>query len=128
MKAVATVKGGLFETAGLATLSQTGSFGYGRRVIAQKLKALGNQELRARMVALNGVVPGSAVNKTNARVEASEEQGGKREIELQTLISRNSTADDKTEIGASVIETLSSKTSFGNNPVANKDGNPLGTR
>jgi hypothetical protein len=124
--AVATVKGGFFEQYG-STLSQIHGIGSARRRAAQALATKGLLDLRARMSALDGVVPGSAATKTYTRVVAAEELGGVRAIETQTLINRNTTAADVTMIEAD-INTYRTRNTFGANPPANLDGNPLGTR
>lgn len=124
--AVATVKGGLFEQYG-PTLTQIQGIGPNRRTAAQAISKLGYRDLRARMTALDGVAPGANASKTNARVVAAEELGGIRPIEQQSLINRVTVAGDVTIIEGD-INTLSTKTTFGANPPANLDGNPLGTR
>lgn len=124
--AVATVKGGLFEQYG-NTLAQVQGTGSKRRAVAQALATKGLLDLRARMSALDGVIAGSPATKTYTRVEANVELGGVRAIETQTLINRNTTAGDVTVIEGD-INTFRTKTTFGANPPANLDGNPLGTR
>lgn len=124
--AVATVKGGLFEQYG-STLSQIQGTGSKRRIAAQALGTKGLRDLRARMTALDGVAAGATASKTNTRVEANVEMGGVRVIETETLINRVTIAGDSTIIEAD-INTLTTKTTFGSSPVANLDGNPLGTR
>lgn len=126
--ATATVKGGLFESAGLTSLTQVQGTNAGRRRIAQQFSDLGLKGLRALAYALDGVAPGSNATATNARVVASVELGGKRTVETQTLVNRNTAAGDVTEINADLLSSLTSRTTFGANPPANKDGNPLGTR
>lgn len=125
MSAVATVKGGFFEQYG-STLSQVATTSSPRRRVSQYLGDKGMLDLRARMVALDGVVAGSNATKTVARVAAAEDLSGLRAIETETLINRNTTAADVTEINK--VLSLSSKTTFGASPPANLDGNPLGTR
>lgn len=124
--ATATVKGGFFEQYG-PTVSGMTTIGEGRFKIAQELAKRSNLPLREVIRALLGVAPGGTASKTYARVEANVELGGKRVIEQQTLINRATTAGDVTLITADLL-TLSGKTTFGANPPANKDGNPLGTR
>lgn len=125
MSAVATIKGGLFEQYG-STLSQISTTSAPRRRASQVLADKGMLDLRARMVALDGVVAGSNATKTVARVGATEDLSGVRPIEVETLINRNTTAADVTEINKML--SLTSKTTFGASPPANLDGNPLGTR
>lgn len=124
--ATATVKGGLFETAGLTTLTQVSTTDAGKRKAAQALAAKGQRSLRERAETLNGVAPGSAALATNKRIEANVELGGKRTIETENLVNRNTTAADQAELNQDVF-ALSSKT-YDGTPVANGDGNPLGTR
>lgn len=128
MGATATVKGGLFESAGLASLSQVQGTGSQRRRISQLFATKGLRDKRALARALDGVVAGSTATATNGRVEASVELGGKRTIESQSLVNRATVAGDVTEINADFLNSLTSRTTFGASPVANKDGNPLGTR
>ena len=128
MGATATVKGGLFEQAGLATLTQISGVTGTERRVQQLLSRKGARATRALMLALDGVVAGSNATATVGRVEANVEQGGKRVIETQTLINRNTVAGDVTTLNADMLGTLTSRTTFGASPPANKDGNPLGTR
>lgn len=128
MSATATVKGGLFETAGVAVLTQTASVRFFRRDISQLLGSRSGQKLRALMKALNGVVPGSTAQQTYGMIEANEEQGGKRTVVVTDIVNRVTDSADVTAINDEVLNSLASRTSFGSNPPANKDGNPLGTR
>lgn len=125
--ATATVLGGFYETNGVPSLESVGGLGANRRMIAQ---LLGTKQLMAQrelMTTLDGAAAGSAASKTYGRVVAAEELGGKRTIESQALVNRNTAAADTTEIEAT-INSYSTKTTFGSSPVDNKDGNPLGTR
>lgn len=124
--AVATVKGGLFDQYG-TTLSSIDGRHSNRREIAQLLGTRAEMVTRALMTALNGVAPGANATKTISRIKADEDLSGKRTIETQTLINRNTVAGDVTQIVADIL-SYTTKTSFGASPVANKDGNPLGTR
>ena len=124
--AVATVKGGFWEQYG-STVTQVQGTGALRRHIARMLSRKGVQDLRARMTALDGVAAGANATKTQPRVEPNVELGGKRTIETETLINRNTTAADIVVIEADV-NTYSTRTTFGASPPANLDGNPLGTR
>ena len=121
----ATVKGGLFAQYS-ATLSQQWPYHSTRRRARQALSKYSNFALREKMETLNGTAAGSAASKALSRVEANVELGGKRTIESHTFISANTAAGDVTEINDTVL-SLSSKT-YDGTPVANLDGNPLGTR
>lgn len=123
----ASVLGGFFEQNGVPTLTNMQTRGYARRKASQALDAKGAWDVRARMTALDGVVPGATALKTNTVVEANSELGGARNITTETIINRATTAGDVTHIEAT-INTFSTKTTFGANPPANLDGNPLGTR
>ena len=124
--ATATVKGGLFETNGLTSLSQVSTTDAGKRAASQALARKGQRSLRERMETLNGVAAGSTASKLNKRIVAAEELGGVRATENETLVNRATTAGDQTEINEDVL-ALSTKT-YDSTPVANGDGNPLGTR
>lgn len=124
--ATATVKGGFFEQYS-ASLAQVSTTSAGKKRAAQALAQKGQMSLRERMETLNGAASGSAASKTLARIEANSELGGVRTIETETLVSANTTAGDITEINEDVL-ALSTRTTFGSSPVANGDGNPLGTR
>lgn len=122
----ATVKGGLFETAGLATLSTIHTTSALKRMASWALGRKQTYGLREIMETLNGAAAGSAASKTLTRIEANSELGGLRVIETETLVSANTTAADVTDINADIL-SLSSKT-YDPTPPANLDGNPLGTR
>ncbi len=126
--ATANVKGGLFSQYDTTLVQINSGRGTVRRRIAQSLDGDSMRPLRGLMKALDGVAPGAVATETKGRIEANSELGGKRVIESVALINRATTAGDVTEINASVLNTLTSRTTFGANPVANKDGNPLGTR
>lgn len=119
-----TVKGGFWEQYG-TTISPAATTSRSRRRVAQLLGEKGVRDLRARMDALNGVVAGSNATATNARIVAAEELGGVRAIETETLINRNTTAGDVTEIDTDLY-SLTGRTTMAS--PANLDGNPLGTR
>jgi len=122
----ATVKGGMFEANGVAVLSTIHTTSALRKVAA---KALGRDQmygLRAIMYALTGNVVGGIASKSLTRVAATEELGGVRPIEVETIINRATVGNDITEIREDIL-SLSSKT-YNPNPPANLDGNPLGTR
>jgi hypothetical protein len=124
--AVATVLGGLFAQYA-PTLTQISGIGPERRRVAIALGRQGVLDLRARMTALDGVAPGATASKTFGRVAASSELGGVRAVESLSLINRATTAGDVATIEHDV-NNLSANTTFGANPPANLDGNPLGTR
>jgi hypothetical protein len=128
MGATATVKGGLYETVGVSSLTQVQGTGSQRRRISQAFATKGVRDERALAKALDGVVPGSNATATNGRVEANVELGGKRTVETETLINRNTTNNDVTELNTDLFNPLTGRTTLGASPVANKDGNPLGTR
>jgi hypothetical protein len=123
----ATVKGGFWPNNGVGVLADAGGWGALRRHIAMLLDGKGTLELRQRASTLNGVVPGTVATKNRTVVAAVEDLSGKRAITTETLINRVTTAADKTEIGLDFYN-LTTRTSFGASPVANKDANPLGTR
>jgi len=126
MPATATVKGGFFETNGVPSLTQAWGYNSIRRRARQALSKYGQMSVRARMSTLLGTAPGAASGKQLSRVVASDELGGLRPIEQYQFINRNTTAADVTEIQQTLL-LLSSKT-YNPTPVANRDGNPLGTR
>lgn len=126
-QAVAQVKGGFWAQYGVTMTSiTTNGRGAARRLIAQALGKKGNLALRETMETLNGAAPGAVAAKTYSRIQASEELGGKRVVETETLINRATTATDKNDINADVL-SLTSRT-HDPTPVPNLDGNPLGTR
>jgi len=125
--ATATVKGGFWPANGIGSLTQISGKGSLRRIVAQALGMDQLQDQRELLETLNGVAPGATALKTSARVVAAEELGGKRLIEQVTIINRATTAADVTELNADFL-TLTTRTSFGATPPANKDLNPLGTR
>lgn len=125
--ATATIKGGFWPQNGVTAYTQSSGRDEQRREVASSLGRKGMMSMRALLTALNGVAPGAAASKTLNRIEANAELGGKRTIETETIISRNTVAGDVTEI-LNYLLLFSTKTTFGASPVANKDGNPLGTR
>lgn len=120
--AVATVKGGFWPENGINSLSQVGNSALRRRA-SQALGKKSTYALRELMETLNGAAAGSAASKTLSRVAASEELGGVRTIETETLVGRNTAAADESAIDADIL-SLSTKT-YDPTPVANLDGNPL---
>lgn len=72
-----------------------------RKQIAQLLNKPKMRDERAIMNALDGVVPGGSAVAVLRRVQANtQEQGGKRVTENQTLINRVTIAADVTELNA----------------------------
>ena len=122
----ATIKGGFFEANGVVSLTTIESTSAARRRISQLLGQKGQAGLRELMLTLNGVAAGQAALATRSRIAASEELGGARTIETETFVDRVSAAADVTDIAADLL-SLSSKT-YDGTPIANGDGNPLGTR
>ena len=122
----ATVLGGFFPANGVSTLSTIETTSAPRRRISQLFSDKGMRALRRTLRTLNGVVAGSVATETQTRIKADEDLSGKRTVETETLISRATTAADVTDITADLL-TLSTKT-YTASPVANLDGNPLGTR
>lgn len=125
--AVATVLGGFWDANGVTTLTQIKGKGTQRRLAARALSKQSVMDLRARMTALDGVAPGALASKNYTRIANSVELGGARAIETISLINRVTTAADVTLIEHD-INTLTTNTTFGANPPANLDGNPLRTR
>ncbi len=122
----ATVLGGLFPANGVSTLTTIHTTDAAKRWISQMLARKGMRATRRVARTLNGVVAGSTATETLSRVDSAVEMGGKRTIETETLINRATVAGDVTDITADFY-TLSTKT-YNGSPVANGDGNPLGTR
>ncbi len=129
-KATATVLGGFWPQNGVSTLDSIASNdGVWRRRMSQVLDSKGMRSLRARMKALNGVAPGGTATANVGEIDGStSELGGARTINTTALINRATTAADVTEINNTVLNNLTSSTTFGSSPPANLDGNPLGTR
>lgn len=125
--ATATVKGGLFETNGVLSLASMSGESGARRLIREIMGDRSMLPVRELFRALTGAVAGTVATKTITRVQASSELGGKRAIETQTLVNRATTAADVTEFKDNFL-AMTGKTTYGSSPVANKDGNPLGTR
>lgn len=125
--ATATVKGGFYPTNGVSSLGSISGKGPWRRRVAQWLDGYGALDQRALLLALDGVAPGGTASKTLGRIANDTELGGKRVVETNTFINRATVAGDVTELNADLL-TLTTRTSKGASPVANKDGNPLGTR
>lgn len=122
----ASVSGGFWPENGVSTLNTIHTTSALRRIASQALGKKSTYALRELMETLNGAAAGSTATKTYARIQANEELGGVRTIESQSLVNRVTTTADKNDINADVL-SLSSKT-YDPTPVANGDGNPLGTR
>lgn len=125
--ATATVLGGFWPAQGVGTLTQVNGEGAGRRKVRRELGEQTLWKLRALMAALNGVAPGATALKVIGRITPTEELGGLRPIANVTIINRATTAGDVTEIATDVLSYATLNT-FGANPPANLDRNPLGTR
>lgn len=123
--ATATVKGGFWETNGVASLASVQGVAAWRRYIAQHTGTKGLMPVRAVARALLGAAAGGAATKTLTRIANSTELGGKRAIETETLINRNTTAGDVTEIKHDLLDMTANTTLA--SPI-NGDRNPLGTR
>jgi hypothetical protein len=121
----ATVKGGFFEQYG-TTLAPIWPVNSTRRRARQALSKYANFSLRERMRALTGANLGLPAIKTLTRVAATEDLSGKRPTEVQTFVNRNTTSNDITEIQNTFLP-FSTRT-YNSAPIANGDGNPLGTR
>jgi hypothetical protein len=125
--ATATVKGGFWPQNSVSSLSSIDGRNSLRRKAAMALDGKGQFYWRTLAIALLGAATGGAASKTLARIEANVELGGKRTVETETLINRVTTAGDVTNL-TNDLYSFTSKTTFGNSPPVNKDGNPLGTR
>jgi hypothetical protein len=125
MSATADVKGG-FWAQYAATLSQVSGINFARREAAKMLNKKGTYALRELMETLNGAAAGSAASKTLGRIEANSELGGVRVVETETLVGRNTASADETAIDHDILAF--SANTYTASPVANGDGNPLGTR
>lgn len=126
MAASATVKGGFWPENGVGTLTLMGEDSYGRHRVAAQLGTKGMAVVRALLDALTGSAVGGTAQAIRTRVAASEELGGKRAIQAETLINRATTIPDKTEMQSTIL-TYSTRTHDPTPPI-NKDMNPLGTR
>jgi hypothetical protein len=124
---LASVKGGLFETAGQSYLVTAHTTRGLRRKAATALGMRGQLYFRELMSKLNGAAPGVQTDKKLARVAATEDLSGVRPIELEVLCAGPTTANHKNLIDNNIL-SRTTKTTFGNSPPPNLDGNPLGTR
>jgi len=125
--ATATVLGGFWPTNGVNSLASISGEGEERRAVAKLLGHRSMLPIREVWRALTGVAPGGLAQKNLTRISASPELGGQRPIETVALVNRVTTAADVTEIVADFL-TYTTRTTFGANPPANLDRNPLGTR
>jgi hypothetical protein len=122
-----TVKGGFWEANGVGSLQSVSGEDGQRRDIRQKFDSKGLLGMREIIFVLVGAAPGATATKNFTRVAASIELGGLRPIETEVLVNRATTAADVAEIQQEFLR-MTTKTSFGANPPANLDRNPLGTR
>jgi len=122
----ATVKGGFWEQNGVPTLTTAHTTSALRKIVSQAMGRDQMYPLRQVAYMLTGNVVGGIASKSLTRVAASEELGGQRPIEAETLVNRATVGTDITTIRENLF-SLSSKT-YNPNPPPNLDGNPLGTR
>jgi hypothetical protein len=126
--AVATVLGGFWPQNGVNSLGSISGEGSDRRIVRQALgTSRGQLANRQIITSLLGVAPGATATKTITRVANAVELGGVRTIETVSLVNRVTTAADVTEMTQDFL-LLTTLTTFGANPPANLDRNPLGTR
>jgi len=121
--ATATVKGGFWPTNGVGSLASMSGKGTRRRV-AFWISRKGSYDDREILRTLDGAVPGTTATKTLTRVEANVELGGKRVIEVETLVNRATTAADVTETKADFL-SLSARTTKA--AQVNLNRSPLGS-
>ena len=121
--ATATVKGGFWPTNGVSSLSSMSGKGFRRRV-AQWMSRKGEYAEREILRTLDGAAPGTTATKTLTRVEANVELGGKRTVEVETLVNRATTAADVTETKADLL-SLSARTTKA--AQVNLNRSPLGS-
>lgn len=126
--ATANVKGGLYgDSYGLQQLPSISGKNGKRSWAAKLLGSRSEYAMRAIMYVTAGVAPGATAIYMRPQVEPVQELGGKRTILQVPLINRATTAADVAEYQHDILQ-WSVRTTFGPNPVPNKDGNPLGTR
>lgn len=126
ISAVANVKGGLFgDSAGLIQLTQVSGRGSTRTSIARRFGKRTMLPIRQVLATLDGVAPGATATKQFPLIDPSVELGGKRTITNTYLVNRATTAADQAETINDLL-TWSTRTTFGANPPANKDGSPFG--
>lgn len=125
--ATATVKGGFWESNGVGSLASMS----GENGLRSEIEAVFNtQSLHAiRQVLITLMTGGLGQNatKTRTRIAPTVELGGLRPIETINLINRTTVAADQAEIVSDFLQQ-SQRSTFGANPPANLDRNPLGTR
>jgi hypothetical protein len=125
--ATAIVLGGFWPANGVNSLASMSGEDDARRLIANRFGTRGQLKNRALFIALLGVAPGANATKNLTRIAHSTELGGVRAVESVTLVNRVTTAADVSELTTDYL-TFTTRTSFGANPPANLDRNPLGTR
>jgi hypothetical protein len=126
-QAVATVRGGFWETNGVGTLAGMSGESGARRTIRMGLGEYGQLRNQTIMFSLVAFGPGSVASKNLTRVAAAVELGGARAIETVSIVNRTTTGADVTEMQQDYLSSFSRNT-FGANPPPNLDRNPLGTR
>jgi hypothetical protein len=126
-QAVATVLGGFWPANGVGSLAGMSGESGARRAIRMGLGEYGQLKSQALMFSLVAFGPGSVATKNITRVVASPELGGVRAIETVSIINRTTVSADFAEIQQDYL-TSYTKNTFGANPPANLDRNPLGTR
>jgi hypothetical protein len=95
-----------------------------RRRVAQWMSRKGEYAEREILRTLDGAAPGTTATKTLTRVEANVELGGKRTVEVETLVNRATTAADVTETKADLL-SLSARTTKA--AQVNLNRSPLGS-
>jgi hypothetical protein len=126
MKYTADVKGGLFsQYAGVLTSIEPGILDYHLRRAAQELDNKGEFVFRKLVDTLLGQAPGANATLTYPEIAASPELGGVRPVNNVTLINRNTTAQDVTDIKTALTNFTTNTTMA--SPF-NGDRNPLGSR
>lgn len=123
----ATVLGGFWAQNNVPTLTDISAWGSGRKEVAFRLSRRSQEVIAAKALALDGVAAGANVSVNHVQIQPAVELSGARTVETVSLINRATTAADVTEINTDLL-SYRSRTSFGNSPPANLDGNPLGTR
>lgn len=84
-----------------------------RKIIARMFNLKENRRDRALLNSLVGAAAGSNATATLKRVQHSRtELGGKRVIETETLVNRNTTAQDVTDLKAKILAYRSQPVSY----------------
>lgn len=122
--ATAQIKGGFWEVNSVPSLVSISGKNSNRRFVSYALSRKSTYGLREIVRTLDGAAAGSAASKTLARIQNNAELGGRRTIETETLISRNTTAQDVTDTKADLF-SLSARTTASFKLDGNK--NPLGS-